>query len=153
MALALPSSLTMHCRTPSQGGSQVPHRRRGFWPGPTGLELQVQGRSLHKSSSSRFAASAATNTPAPFNASLPFKLSAAPGKYRNLGYGADIELYAASGTRSQSPYCASLVANLNRTFPAELAAADLVWAWNRQLADYGALFNLTAWFSICFLRL
>ncbi|KAF8171179.1 beta-lactamase/transpeptidase-like protein [Mycena galopus ATCC 62051] len=93
-----------------------------------------------------------TSTTAPVNASLPFNLSIVEGTYRNLGYGADIELCATSTANPQSPNCTSLIAQLNSSFPIQLAAADLVWAWYRVLAGYGALkhfdgtlFNLTAW--------
>ncbi|KAJ7321670.1 beta-lactamase/transpeptidase-like protein, partial [Mycena albidolilacea] len=96
-----------------------------------------------------------TRTPTPANASLPFELSAMLGTYRNLGYGADIEL-CAPAAKSPSPACAALVTRLNSTFPAQLAAADLVWAWNRVLADYvtlthfdGAVFNVSgSWIAM-----
>ncbi|KAJ7484270.1 beta-lactamase/transpeptidase-like protein [Mycena latifolia] len=100
----------------------------------------------------QLAAAALISTPAPPNASPPFKFTAVQGKYRNLGYGADIELCAAAATAHEHSSCATLVAHMKRSVPAELAAADLVWAWNRQLAGFGALkhfngalFNLTAW--------
>jgi hypothetical protein len=70
------------------------------------------------------------------------------GTYRNLGYGADIEL-CVSAAKSPSPACAVLVMHLNNTFPSQLAATDLVWAWDYVLADYvmlthfdGAVFNV-----------
>lgn len=77
------------------------------------------------------------------------------GTYRNLGYGADIEL-CAPAAKSPSPACAALVTRLNSTFPAQLAAADLVWAWDRALADYvtlthfdGAVFNVSgSWIAM-----
>ncbi|KAJ7670403.1 hypothetical protein B0H17DRAFT_948817, partial [Mycena rosella] len=113
----------------------------------------VDWNSRYKAAAQEIELAAATSTPAPSNASLPFEFTAVQGKYRNLGYGADIELCAVTAaTGMQSPACAAVVAHLKCNFPSETAAADLVWAWNRQLASYGALkhfdgplFNLTAW--------
>ncbi|KAJ7655903.1 hypothetical protein B0H17DRAFT_1265352, partial [Mycena rosella] len=97
-----------------------------------------------------------SDTPAPPNstAPLPFPLAVLEGPYRCPGYGADINLCQASPGLSRSANCTSLVANLNSTFPAELAAADLVWAWDKLAATYvtlshfsGAVFNVTGWIA------
>ncbi|KAJ7663560.1 hypothetical protein B0H17DRAFT_308939, partial [Mycena rosella] len=97
-----------------------------------------------------------SDTPAPPNstAPLPFPLAVLEGPYRSPGYGADINLCQASPGLSRSANCTSLVANLNSTFPAELAAADLVWAWDKIAVTYvtlshfsGAVFNVTGWIA------
>ncbi|KAJ7812487.1 hypothetical protein B0H14DRAFT_1454179 [Mycena olivaceomarginata] len=97
-------------------------------------------------------------TPAPANASFPFALSVVLGTYRNFGYGVDIELCGTTPGLKQSSTCTALVARLNRTFPAQIAPgnSDLVFSWDRLLADYvtlkhfdGALFNVSAsWVSM-----
>lgn len=95
------------------------------------------------------------STPPSPNATLPVSLAAVQGTYRNLGYGADIELCATSAGSSLPHNCTSLVAQLNGTFPVELAAADLVWAWNKLEVTYvtlshfeGSLFNMTGWIAL-----
>ncbi|KAJ7111218.1 hypothetical protein C8R44DRAFT_633279, partial [Mycena epipterygia] len=100
----------------------------------------------------QLSSAALTATPSPPNASLPFPLATVQRAYRNRGYGPDIALCAPSAV---SPDCTALLANLNQTFPAELAAADLVWAWNRLTATYvalkhfdGAVFNVSAWIAM-----
>ncbi|KAJ7451980.1 beta-lactamase/transpeptidase-like protein, partial [Mycena latifolia] len=89
------------------------------------------------------------STPTPTNASLPISFADMQGTYRNRGYGRDIALCAPSAA---APHCATVLAALNSTFPAALAAADLVWAWDRIDLSYvtlthfdGAVFNVTGW--------
>ncbi|KAJ6600441.1 hypothetical protein DFH09DRAFT_901426, partial [Mycena vulgaris] len=102
------------------------------------------------------AGSPSTSVPSPpSNTSLPLPLAALAGTYRSPGYGADIELCATTLTPPHSPACAALVAALNATFPAELAATDLVWAWDKLAVSYvtlshfaGPLFNVTGWLAI-----
>lgn len=100
---------------------------------------------------------APTGSLAPPNASLPFQLADLQVTYRNLGYGADIELCAtaAYGAATQSGNCTATIAALNSTFAAQLADADLVWSWDRLLASYvalkhfdGPLFNVSVWVSM-----
>jgi hypothetical protein len=109
----------------------------------------MTGFTRYKDNAKQAALSLAALTPGPSNASLPFKLAAAEGKYRNPGYGSDIALCAPS---TASPNCKAVLARLNSTFPAEIARADLIWAWDRITADYvslthfdGPLFNVTGW--------
>ncbi|KAJ7494033.1 beta-lactamase/transpeptidase-like protein, partial [Mycena latifolia] len=95
---------------------------------------------------------AAQSTPAPTSAARPSSFAALQGTYRNRGYGRDIALCAPSAA---APHCVPALAALNRTFPAALAGADLVWAWDRIELSYvtlahvaGALFNATGWIAI-----
>ncbi|KAJ7662524.1 beta-lactamase/transpeptidase-like protein [Mycena polygramma] len=97
-------------------------------------------------------AAAAKPTPPPANASIPLPLAALAGTYRNLGYGPDIAVCAPSAS---SASCKPLLARLNSTFPTELAAADLIWEWDRLTATYislqhfdGALFNVSGWVAV-----
>ncbi|KAJ6462271.1 beta-lactamase/transpeptidase-like protein [Mycena vitilis] len=97
-------------------------------------------------------AAAVKPTPPPSNASLPLPFSALAGTYRNLGYGPDILLCAPSAPSSS---CETLVEEINSTFPAELATADLIWDWDRLPATYvslqhfdGALFNVSGWVTL-----
>ncbi|KAJ7474462.1 beta-lactamase/transpeptidase-like protein [Mycena galericulata] len=91
-------------------------------------------------------------TPPKSNATLPFPLTTVLGTYQNLGYGADVELCSAI---PQSDNCTALVGKLNSTFPAELAAADLVWVWEKFGASYvglshfdGPIFNVSGWIAM-----
>ncbi|KAF7338792.1 Beta-lactamase class penicillin binding protein [Mycena sanguinolenta] len=69
-------------------------------------------------------------TPAPANATQPLPTTALARTYRNLGYGADIELCAVLNAGSDaSPACKTLLQQLNSTFPDQLAGVDLVWVW------------------------
>ncbi|KAJ7512344.1 beta-lactamase/transpeptidase-like protein [Mycena galericulata] len=95
-------------------------------------------------------------TPPKSNATLPFPLTTVLGTYQNLGYGADVELCGASAI-PQSDNCTALVGQLNSTFPAELAAADLVWVWDKFGASYvglshfdGPIFNVSGWIAMPF---
>ncbi|KAJ6599970.1 hypothetical protein DFH09DRAFT_1070651 [Mycena vulgaris] len=87
--------------------------------------------------------------------SLSVPLAALDGTYRNLGYDADIEICGASSPSPHSCSCASLVAKLITMFPAEIAAADLVWARDKIVVSYvtlshfeGPLFNATGWLAV-----
>ncbi|KAJ6462270.1 beta-lactamase/transpeptidase-like protein [Mycena vitilis] len=97
-------------------------------------------------------AAAAKPTHPPANASIPLPFASLAGMYRNFGYGPDIAVCAPSASSSS---CKPLLARLNSTFPTELAAADLIWEWDRLTATYislqhfdGALFNVSGWVAI-----
>ncbi|KAF7338793.1 Beta-lactamase class penicillin binding protein [Mycena sanguinolenta] len=106
-------------------------------------------------------------TTAPANATQPLPISALARTYRNLGYGADIELCAVvNAGPDASPACKTLAQQLNSTFPDQLAGVDLVWVWpwgnvgtgasyiGSGDSYYGAthfnggVYNLTAWTAL-----
>ncbi|KAJ7494024.1 hypothetical protein FB451DRAFT_1491612 [Mycena latifolia] len=89
---------------------------------------------------------------APTSTACPSSFSTLQGIYWNCGYGRAIALCAPSAA---APHCAPVLGALSRTFPAAVAAADLVWAWDRIELSYvtlahvdGALFNATGWVAI-----
>jgi hypothetical protein len=98
----------------------------------------------------------ATSTPP--GASLPPPtIASLARKYRNPGYGPDIELCAVGGgaPKSQSAHCSTLISHVNTTFPGSLSGATLVWEWERVSATYavlthfkGAVFNVTGWHAV-----
>ncbi|KAF7338798.1 Beta-lactamase domain-containing protein [Mycena sanguinolenta] len=102
------------------------------------------------------AAVTAPIAPAPPNATQPLPPTALARKYRNIGYGADIELCAVlDARRSASPTCGSLLQQLNSTFPDQIAGMDLVWDWGKLGVSYvvlkhfdGGMYNLTGWISL-----
>lgn len=127
-----------------------------FFPRQTFTGQQIDARYIRYQAE---VTAGTTSTPSPkANASIPFSLSTVQATYRNLGYGADIEVCGTKSSTSspeQSGNCTSLVANLNSTFPAELAGADLVWAWDKFAVNYvslshfdGAVFNVTGWIAM-----
>ncbi|KAF7338796.1 Beta-lactamase class penicillin binding protein [Mycena sanguinolenta] len=104
-------------------------------------------------------------TLAPANATQALPTSALARTYRNLGYGADIELCAVvNAGPDASPACKALLQQLNSTFPDQLAGMDLVSAWgNIGLgtnhvglgANYvgakhfdSGVYNLTSWVAL-----
>ncbi|KAJ6469361.1 beta-lactamase/transpeptidase-like protein [Mycena sanguinolenta] len=99
-----------------------------------------------------------STTPAPANATQPLPTTALARTYRNLGYGADIELCAVvNAGLGASHACKILVQQLNSTFPDQLVGMDLVWAWgNAGLgASYvglthfdGGVYNMTGWVAL-----
>ncbi|KAJ7908943.1 beta-lactamase/transpeptidase-like protein [Mycena leptocephala] len=97
-----------------------------------------------------------TSTLSPPNATLPFPLTAVQNTiYRNLGYGADIELCGTATGTAQSVHCKALLVHLSTAYPEQIAAADLVWAWDRYLASYvalshfeGPVFNVSGWIQM-----
>ncbi|KAJ7249453.1 beta-lactamase/transpeptidase-like protein [Mycena rebaudengoi] len=98
----------------------------------------------------------ATTTP-PGAPLPPPTIASLARKYRNPGYGPDIELCAIGGgdPKSESAHCSALVSHVNTTFPASLSGATLVWEWGRFLATYallthfkGAVFNVTGWAAV-----
>ncbi|KAJ7645754.1 beta-lactamase/transpeptidase-like protein [Mycena rosella] len=82
---------------------------------------------------------ALAGTPGPANVPLPLPLTALQGRTET------------GGTGPTSRSCTALIARLNSTFPTELAAADLVWVWDRSFTTnyvslthfHGLLFNPT----------
>ncbi|KAJ7635884.1 beta-lactamase/transpeptidase-like protein, partial [Mycena rosella] len=100
---------------------------------------------------SRYKASVAagdSDTPAPPKSTAPLPFPLAPWLRRRY------QPLPGLPRLSRSANCTSLVANLNSTFPAELAAADLVWAWDKSFVTYvalshfsGAVFNVTGWIA------
>ncbi|KAJ7255419.1 beta-lactamase/transpeptidase-like protein [Mycena rebaudengoi] len=98
----------------------------------------------------------ATTTP-PGAPLPPPTIASLARKYRNPGYGPDIELCAIGGgdPKSESAHCSALISHVNTTFPASLSGATLVWEWGRFLATYallthfkGAVFNVTGWAAV-----
>ncbi|KAJ7249450.1 beta-lactamase/transpeptidase-like protein [Mycena rebaudengoi] len=114
--------------------------------------------------SARFQASVSADVLASLNATStppgaplpPPTIASLARKYRNPGYGPDIELCAIGGgdPKSESAHCSALVSHVNTTFPASLSGATLVWEWDRAVATYallthfkGAVFNVTGWLA------
>ncbi|KAF7374353.1 Beta-lactamase class penicillin binding protein [Mycena sanguinolenta] len=97
-------------------------------------------------------------TPAPGNTTQPLPTTALARIYRNLGYGADIELCAVlNAGRSASPTCKTLLQQLNSRLPDQFVGMDLVWAWGKVGlgASYvglkhfdGGVYNLTGWLAL-----
>ncbi|KAJ7210967.1 beta-lactamase/transpeptidase-like protein [Mycena rebaudengoi] len=87
----------------------------------------------------------------------PSTITSMARKYRNPGYGPDIELCAIDGgaSASTSTHCAALTSHLNTTFPTYVARATLVWEWDRLAGTYarlthfkGAVFNVSGWLAV-----
>ncbi|KAJ7810326.1 hypothetical protein B0H14DRAFT_3480795 [Mycena olivaceomarginata] len=83
----------------------------------------VDWNSRYKAEAEQAASALAGLTPGPSNASFPFRLSSAEGKYRSLRYSSDIALCVPSAASSN---CTAIFQHLNSTFPDELAQSDLI---------------------------
>ncbi|KAJ7261002.1 beta-lactamase/transpeptidase-like protein [Mycena rebaudengoi] len=96
-------------------------------------------------------------TPTPPGAPLPPPtIASLARKYRNSGYGPDIELcVVGDAPKSASAHCSALISHVNATFPASLTGAALLWEWDRFVATYarlthfkGAMFNVSGWIAV-----